>query len=75
MPVGSFIFLESMVLKTRLRCRANGAEDASPGQRPGGCMPIAVARVFRRGDLSHDPTQNLASEEASYSSDAAAKKK
>jgi hypothetical protein len=22
-------------LKTRVRCRANGAEDASPGQRPG----------------------------------------
>jgi hypothetical protein len=38
-------------------------------------MSIAVARVFRRGDLSHDPTNTLASEEASYSDDAAAKKK
>jgi hypothetical protein len=31
---------------------------------------IAVARVFRRGDLSHDPSKTLASEEASYSNDA-----
>jgi hypothetical protein len=38
-------------------------------------MPIAVARVFRRGDLLHDPTKNLASEEASYSNGATAKKK
>jgi hypothetical protein len=29
----------SSSLKARLRCRANGAEDASPGQRPGYSAP------------------------------------
>jgi len=37
--------------------------------------PPTVARVFRRGDFSHDPKKTLASEEASYSNGATAKKK
>jgi hypothetical protein len=42
MPAGSFLFLEA-----RLRRRANGAEDASAGQRPEWRDPRNNVRPFR----------------------------
>ena len=35
-------------MKTWLGCRANGAEDASPGQRPGYCALVSFSAVEGR---------------------------
>ncbi len=44
-PLGSFLHL-----KKRSRCRANGAENISPGQRPGERIPISLSALKgRRG--------------------------
>ena len=61
--------------KARCGSRSNPVLLTSLGTKANVGRPIAVARVFRRGGYRMAQRKTLASEEASYSKEAAATKK